>query len=96
MYDRIMRQARLRRDRQQTAVIDTSKYLDTLREKMPEAVKTIGVIEQKLSRQRAALKVTDDEILNLKKLMGDPQQIAIEDEIAENEKAAAAKIGRRR
>jgi len=96
MYDKIMKQARLRRERQQTAVIDTGKYLDTLREKMPEAVKTIGVIEAKLTRQRNALRATDDEIVNLKKLMEDPQQTELEKQISENEKAAEAKLGRRR
>lgn len=96
MYEKNLRSAQLRRERQQRSVEDTKHYLDVLTAIPGVSPKTTGAVSQKLARQREALRVTDDELITLRLLIDDPAQISIDTEIDENEKTAAAKTGRRR
>jgi len=96
MYDKIIHQARMRRDRQKRTVAETAAYLEAVTAVPGVSEKTITAVKAKLARQKEALRVTEDELHTATVLAGDPAQQDIEEETSENEKAAASKLGRRR
>jgi len=96
MYDKILHQAKMRRDRQRRTVTETAAYLEAVQAVPGVSEKTITAVKAKLARQKEALRVTEDELHTAHILAGDPAQKDIESEISENEKAAASKLGRRR
>lgn len=87
-------QIKLRKERQQQTIMETEQYLEAI-SKLPNAsTKALGATRAKLLRQRAALRVTTEELAAAQLLEADPAQVDLDAEIAKNEQEAAAKVGR--
>lgn len=92
MFDKTLHQIKMRQERQQRTIMETERYLEAIQKLPASSAKAVGAVRTKLLRQREALRVTTEELAAARQLVDDPAQRSLEEEIATNEREAAAKV----